>query len=236
LKAASIAWRLSLAALLLTTTWQVWQLRRAPAWIAAQIEQQGNKTRAAALKAIGDTRHDLDARVDRLIDVSQQSIQDIALRADTRLEDLTVRIDRQLTTANATLGSAANTSLGEVSKLRADVEPLLPPIRNTLEVVSENADLLGRCAVQDPQTGGWIGNPDCFANRVIPALKSVEHMANAGEHMAQAVEKETPATAAAVRSTSQSAARIADHFAHPVSWIKGVLMTGARMAGKWFGF
>jgi len=39
-----------------------------------------------------------------------------------------------------------------------------------------------------------------------------------------------------VRSTSQSAARIADHFAHPVNWLKGVLLTGARAAGKWFGF
>jgi hypothetical protein len=54
--------------------------------------------------------------------------------------------------------------------------------------------------------------------------------------MAVAIEKETPATATAVRSTSQSAARIADHFAHPVGWLKGVLLTGARAAGKWFGF
>jgi hypothetical protein len=235
-KTASIAWRLSLAALLLTATWQVWQLRRAPAWMAAQIERQGSETRQAAVAAIADTRHDLDARVDRLIDVSQDSIQDIARRADTRLQDLTERVDKQLTTANATVSSAANASVGEVAKLRGDVEPLLDPIQNTLGVVSENADLLGRCATQDSASGEWIGNPDCFANRVIPALKSVEHMANAGEHMALAVEKETPETVAAVRSTSQSAARIADHFAHPVSWIKGLLMTAAQVAGRWFGF
>jgi ElaB/YqjD/DUF883 family membrane-anchored ribosome-binding protein len=235
-KAASIAWRLALAALLLLTAWQVWQLRHAPAWMAAQIERQGSETRQAALGAIADTRRDLTARVDRLMDVSEHSIQDIANRADRRLEDMTERIDKQLTTANATVSSAANASVGEVAKLRGDVEPLLAPVQNTLSVVSENADLLGRCASEDPQTGEWTGNPDCFANRVIPALKSIEHMANAGEHMARAVEEETPATAAAVRSTSQSAARIADHFAHPVSWIKGLLMTGARAAGHWFGF
>jgi ElaB/YqjD/DUF883 family membrane-anchored ribosome-binding protein len=235
-KAAAIAWRLSLAALLLTAAWQVWQLRRAPAWMAAQIERQGSETRQAALAAIAGARHDLDARMDRLIDVSQQSIQDAAQRADTRLQDLTERLDRQLTNANATVNSAAMASVGEVTKLRGDIEPLLDPIHNTLGVVSENADLLGRCASQDPATGEWSGNPDCFANRVIPALKSVEHMADAGEHMARAVEKETPATAEAVRSASQSAARIADHFAHPASWIKGVLLTAARAAGKWFGF
>jgi len=228
MKAASIAWRLSFAAFLLMTTWQVWQLRRAPAWMAAQIERQGRETRAAALAAIGDTRKDLAFRIDHLIDISQLSIENISQRADERLQDLTERVDKQLTAANA--------SIAEVAKLRADVAPLLDPIRNTLEVASENADLLGRCASQDPATGEWTGNPDCFANRVIPALKSVEHMATAGEHMAQAVEKETPATAAAMRSTSQSAARIADHFAHPVSWIKGVLLTAVGAAGKWIGF
>jgi hypothetical protein len=228
MKAASILWRLALAALLLTTAWQVWQLRRAPDWIAAQIEREGRDTRNAALAAIASTRTDLTVRVDRLIDVSQNSIADIAARADQRLQDLTERVDKQLTAANA--------SVAEVAKLRGEVVPLLEPVHHTLDVAAENADLLGRCATQDPETGEWIGNPDCFANRVIPALKNVEHMASAGERMAVAIEKETPATATAVRSTSQSAARIADHFAHPVSWIKGVMLTAARAAGKWIGF
>jgi len=61
-------------------------------------------------------------------------------------------------------------------------------------------------------------------------------MAAAGERMANAVEKETPATAVAVRSTSQSLATIVDHFAQPASWIKNVLLTAARAGGKWFGF
>src|SRR5262249_12279512 len=91
MKAAGIMWRLSLAALLLTTTWQVWQLRRAPAWIAAQIERQGIETRRAALEAVASTRRDLTVRVDRLIDVSQHSIEDITRRADARLQDLTER-------------------------------------------------------------------------------------------------------------------------------------------------
>lgn len=228
MKAASVAWRLALAALLLISAWQVWQLRRAPGWMAAQIELEGRNTRKAALAAIAQTRKDLMVRVDRLIDLSQQSLEDIAERSDNRLQDLTERVDRQLSTANA--------SVAEVAKLRGDIGPLLAPVRHTLEVASENADLLGRCAWQDPETGEWAGNQDCLANRVIPALKNMEHMAVAGERMAVAIEKETPATATAVRSTSQSAARIADHFAHPASWVKGLLLTGARAAGKWFGF
>lgn len=228
MKAAAIAWRLALAVLLLTAAWQVWQLRRAPDWIAAQIEREARDTRKAALAAIADTRKDLTVRVDRLIDLSQASITDIAERADSRIQDLTERVDKQLTTANA--------SVAEVAKLRGDVVPLLDPVHHTLDVAAENADLLGRCAMQDPETGEWIGNPDCLANRVIPALKNMEHMASAGERMAAAIEKETPATATALRSTSQSAARIADHFAHPVSWVKGVMLTAARAAGKWIGF
>jgi hypothetical protein len=227
-KAASVAWRLALTGLLLTATWQVWQLRRAPDWIAAQVERQGAETRAAAVAAITDARKDLDQRVDRLIDVSQESIQDIARRSDNRLADLTDRLDKQLTETNA--------SVAEVAKIRSDIGSLIPPVQNTLDVASQNADLLGRCATQDPATGEWIGNPDCFANRVIPALKNLQHMAAAGEKMAVAIEKETPATATAVRSTSQDLARIVDRFARPASWGKTALLTGVRIVSKWFGF
>src|SRR5689334_21179849 len=100
--------------------------------MSAQIELQGRETRKAALDAIADTRRDLDVRLDRLIDVSQSSIQDIAQRAATRLLDLTDRVDQQLTTANATVSAAANESVGEVTKLRGDIEPLIAPIHNTL--------------------------------------------------------------------------------------------------------
>src|SRR5690242_12125381 len=101
MKIASILWRLALASLLLMVTWQVWQLRRAPGWIAAQVEREGRDTRKAAVTAIAATRNDLNLRLDRLIDISQQSIGDISARSDARLQDLTERIDKQLTTANA---------------------------------------------------------------------------------------------------------------------------------------
>jgi hypothetical protein len=232
MRIASIAWRLSLALLLLVTAWQVWELRRLPRWIREEIDLQASQTRAAALTAVQDTRRDLLRRVDHFTDVSAAALAgigaDIGRRSDLRLQDLTERVDRQLT--------AANRSVAEAAKVRQDIQPLLAPIRNTLDVASENADLLGRCAAQDPVTGEWIGNPDCFANRLIPALKNMEHMAAAGERMAAAIEKETPATATAVRSTSQSVATIAGHFARPASWIKGVLLAGARAAGRWFGF
>ena len=239
MKLASIAWRLALAAWLSMLTWQTWQLRYAPAWIHAQIAEQGRETRAAALEAISEVRRDLSHEVDTLrgdllqrsdvlIDVSRQSLADITRRADDRLRDLTARLDRQL--------DRANLSAAELTKIRGDVAAVMPPIRNMLEVASDNADLLGRCATQDPSTGEWIANPDCLANRLIPALKNVEHMAAAGERMAVAIGQETPATATAVRSTSQSIATIADHFARPASWIKGVLLTSARAVGKWFGF
>lgn len=235
MKFASILWRLALTALLATLTWQVARLRYAPAWIEAQIRREGNQTRNAVLAAIADTRcdlmkqitslradlvsqttgirADLMSRTDRLIDLSDRDLQDIA-----------GRVDRQLTAANASVAEAAS-----IAKIRDDIAPLLPPIKNSLEVASENADLLGRCAVQDPATGEWIGNQDCLANRLIPALKNMEHMA-------AAIQKETPETATAVRKTSQDLAVIVNRFAQPTSWIKGVLMTATRVAGKWFGF
>jgi hypothetical protein len=68
------------------------------------------------------------------------------------------------------------------------------------------------------------------------AARSVAEMATAGEHMAVALEKETPATAAAVRSTSQDMAVIVHRITKPVSWLKGVAGTALSWAGKFFGF
>jgi len=200
MKTASVVWRLSLAALLLMLAWQVWQLRRAPQWMETQIDRQGSQTRADALAAIAATRRDLlaetnrirtglFARADRLLDLS-----------DRDLRSLTARADRQFTAANA--------SIAELAKLRTDIAALLPPVRHTLDVTSENADLLGRCATQDPVTSEWIGNPDCLANRLIPALKSMEHIAAAGEKTAAAVAAVAPRLADATAANAQNIAGI----------------------------
>ena len=101
MKAASISWRLALTALLLISACQVWQLRRAPDWIAAQVEREGRVTRTAALAAIAATREELSLRVDRLIDVAQKSVADMAARSDARIQD-TIQEHARLTDANST--------------------------------------------------------------------------------------------------------------------------------------
>src|SRR5579862_8083787 len=133
MKFVSILWRLALTALLATLTWQAAQLRYAPAWLEAQIRREGDHTRAAALCAIADTRRDLVYQVTGLrADLVTQTTgirADLMLRADRLidlsdrdLQDLSGRIDRQLTTANVSVAEAAS-----IAKIRDDIVPLLPP-------------------------------------------------------------------------------------------------------------
>ncbi len=233
---ASQAWRAALAALFAVTAWQVYRLRDAPAWFEKQIAREGEETRRVALGAIADTRRDLLREVAALRKDTMQRVDDAVGRSDAAIRDATERADERLRVLTETADARLREMTGVAAGLRSDVQPILQDARNLTSVASENADLLGRCATQDPETGEWIGNPDCFANRVIPALKNVEHMAGAGERMFAAVEKETPETAVAVRQTSQNVSKIVDRFARPTSWVKGVAFTAARAVGRWFGF
>jgi hypothetical protein len=111
----SALWRLALALLLVALAWQVWNLRNAPAWIEAQIEREGDATRAAALCAISDTRVALLAEIDGLRkDALEQAsglrsdargaLAGIAQKADDRMAGLNTTLDNQLSALRASLG------------------------------------------------------------------------------------------------------------------------------------
>lgn len=250
-KLAGVLWRVALAALLTLGAWQAYNLRNAPAWAQAQIQREADATRGAALTAIADTRRDvlaevararqdtrqevaalrqdvlgpdglkkdLLARVDGGMEMARQAVQDAAQRADARLLDLTAKLDAQ------------------VAGMRSDAQPLVKSTGRVLDAAAEQADLLGRCATEDPETGELIGNPDCLANRLIPAMK-------AGERVATVIAAETPGTAKAVREFAQQGAGIAadihtatSAFVAPTPWYKklaGGLWDALAMASRIF--
>lgn len=39
-------------------------------------------------------------------------------------------------------------------------QAMLPPVRNIIDNATEESDLVGRCAYQNPDNGEWIGNQD----------------------------------------------------------------------------
>jgi hypothetical protein len=189
---AGVLWRVALTFLLLVMTEGVIKVGHyGPAWVQAQIQREGDATRADALKAIADTRADaLRAIAD--------TRRDLLARVDAGLVDA----DQQLATLNATVSQqlgAANASISKVAGIRDDLQPLVKPVQNTLDVVSDNADLLGRCD----------HNPDCVANRLIPAMKNFERMAAAGEVTFKAVSAEAAPTSKAVREGAQQITGIA---------------------------
>lgn len=188
------------------------------------IAREGLLTRAAAERQIQDVsgkmdkqvtalRTDLFARVDSLEDKTFDEIDQIRRDANQQLADTRTAAAAEIAKVSTPAGAAIT-----------QAQALLPPAQHILANTSETSDLLLSCD----------HNVDCLANRVIPALKNVEHMAAAGERTMNAVADATPETAAAVKSTSKDLAKIVKTFSKPTSWIKSVAMSAAQILGKLF--
>lgn len=129
-------------------------------------------------------------------------VDDHLTTAQLQLLGAVQKADRQLAVAN--LGWAI---------LVKNASDVLKPTAATMRVVEENAELLGNCT----------GNPDCLPNRAIGTMRAMETSA-------RAVAKAAPETAEAVRSASQSAARIAASWERKLPLYARVLAAAARPA------
>jgi hypothetical protein len=118
MKATAIAWRVALTVLLAATAWRVWKLHdtyvQTQVWAARIAADEAEKTRAAALTAITDTRKDLlgevanlrkdvMVRVDDGLDKAYGNIVEIRTDVNASLKDATGKLDAQLTRANDSL-------------------------------------------------------------------------------------------------------------------------------------
>lgn len=202
--------------------------------VTADLPQTADKTVAREFEA---TRKLVSAKYDSLerkLDKQITALRgDVFHRIDGIERDAFGQIDLIRKDANKQLDETRKAAIAEIAKISTpagetitEAKALLPPAQNVLNVASDNADLLGDCD----------HNPNCLANRTIGTTKAVEKMAQSGQKMMDAVAKETPDTAAAVKSTSKDLSTIVARFAKPASWIKGVIGTAASTAGKFLGF
>jgi hypothetical protein len=151
---SGVLWRVALAGVLVSFTWQVYNLRNLPGWTERQIRREGDATRAAATSAIADTRKDLLAEVGKLRGDAMARIDSIATKTDERTgEVLEIArqtesdardqlagargdLDQQLATANATLSTSAN-SINTLSARYVEIPDqlanVLRPSFNSLE-------------------------------------------------------------------------------------------------------
>jgi hypothetical protein len=169
------------------------------------VAEQGTQTREMIAR---DVAGPLVAEIRQLRLTTDARIASIQRDANAHLSVMTTRADAQLTEANA--------SLRYVAGVRDDVRVLLPPIQNTLDVISENADLLGRCYTV--MNGAYVGNPECFANRIIPALRAVERAAVSMERMSTN-SAQTTANMAAITADVRTAT---GRFVAPKRWYQKV--------------
>lgn len=192
---------LLLLCLLAATVRQV--IAELPERLDRRVELEAQATRELVRLELAETRGLVDRQVTTLrrelgeqlsatrTDLKQE-LGAVVRTADARLAAIQADLDRQL--------SRANQSVAQVASLREEVRGLAAPAQNTLEVLSENADLLGRCE----------HNPDCFANRAIGVMQATERTMRSLEQSSAAVAKATPDTAEAVRSTAKSVQSIAN--------------------------
>jgi methyl-accepting chemotaxis protein len=183
------------------------------------IAREGTLTMKAAVKEIQDTRKVLVSQIKGLRRDVRGMEKDLGERAERKIGDGLEKSNSQLNTLNTTIQQ-------QIDKITTPATALFPPIQNTLDRTSYTADLLLDCD----------HNPDCLANRTITTMKAVEKTSVSVQKMADTVEKATPETAAAVKSTSKNLSVIVDRFAKPTTWIKGVATTAASIIGKFFGF
>lgn len=218
------------------------------AWAQAQIQREADATRAAALTAIADTRKDVLAEVaatrkDLLAELVTTR-KELMAEAGTIRTDVLTRVDDARQLVDTRLVDLTGKLDAQVTGMRADVQPLVKSTGRVLDAAAEQAELMGMCAEEDPETGALFGNQDCLANRLIPAMKNFEHMAAAGEKVFNAVAAEAAPTATAVREGAQQATGIATDIhtittdlTATVPWYKKLssgLYYVLELAARWF--
>jgi methyl-accepting chemotaxis protein len=190
------------------------------------IAREGLLTRLAAERQITAVSTKLDQQVTALR-------TDLFTRVDTLEADAFQQIDQVRIDANQQIADTRTAAVNEISRVAtpagatiANLQSILPPAQHILANARQTSDLLLDCD----------HNPDCLPNRVIPAMKNFEHMAAAGQNMANSIAEATPATAKAVQSTSQDLAKVVKKFSQPVSWMKSMAGTAATVIGKFLSF
>ena len=153
--AASIAWRMALAWLLLVMAHGLTELRTyGPAWAQAQIQREGDASRAAATVAIADTRKELLAEVGKLRGDTMARIDSIAANADERTGEV-------LEIARHTESDARD----QIAGARGDINRQLTTANGTLYATASSVNAL---------SARYIEIPDQVANVLMPSFQAIE--------------------------------------------------------------
>ena len=153
--AASIAWRLALAWLLLVMAHGLTEFRTyGPAWAQTQIQREGDASRAAATVAIADTRKELLAEVGKLRGDTMAHIDSIAAKADERTGEV-LEIARQ----------TESDARDQLAGTRGDLDRQLSIANNTFSVTASSVNAL---------SVRYVEIPDQVANVLRPSFDALQ--------------------------------------------------------------
>jgi hypothetical protein len=197
-----------------------------PATLDRAVAREAEATREMLSRLVTERGNALDAQLTGLRRDVRQMETDIARRAEGQLNLIRRDLNAQLSQLSGTVTNQTAAVTASAANVLQQYGELSIPLNKTLKQVSETADLALDCD----------HNPDCVYNRYVGTMRGVEKTAVAVAKMADSVQQVTPETARAVQHTSRDMAIIVNRFARPTHWVKSVIFTAARSAGKWFGF
>lgn len=165
--------------------------------LAAAIAREGDRTRAAALAGIAETRADVLARVDRLMDTAQAEVRAARLDADAHIVGAVGVLDRRAESLQADLNTHGlileRIAAGELGRAVDGWVQVAQPVSAVAGQIAHAAP-----GILDPLTV-CEGNPSCFENRWKGLTFDLEQTMRAVQASAPAV--------------GRSAAEISGHFA-----------------------
>lgn len=171
--------------------------------LTVTVQDEGAKTRAAALIGLAETRTDALARVDRLIDVAQHEIKATRMEASAHIIGLADVADRRL----ASIQRDVNAHGQAVEQIAArEVGRAVDGWTKTAEPLAALAQELAQAApgILEPLTD-CEDNPSCFDNRWRGLTFDLEQTMRAVKDAAPRVGNAAADTSVSVASMASSA-------------------------------
>jgi hypothetical protein len=212
-KAANVAWRLTLAGLLIMLAVCVWRVTRTleelPKALDARLAAEADATREAARAEIFTTRA---ALVEELRALRRDAIAELARAitlADWRLASIEERAERQTAATRAEAAAQLEGLRGELAAVREDISDTLNHVNGLLADTDRAVELL------TPQALGLVAAAKVTAGETAQAMR--------------AIEREVPIIVGNVRQTTANVAQATK----PSRWYVRVARILAPVLGGW---
>lgn len=172
----------------------------------------------------------------KTVNIQASNIQTLTDRHLTNVEDIANTQLSKITDATVIEIKGSKDILAKA--IDNKVDPILAPVKKTLDIVGENAELFGNCMLKDEtgQTDGYVPNENCIANWALPTINSIKDASQSTARTMKVFETKFPEMTDTLQKTNTNfegitndAHKITTKFTQPTPWYKKVA-TGFMIA------